>query len=246
VSGLIAWEGPSRFDGAPIVLVMTGLARPSRNPKTGDMVQSYILRSDENPLRAVETGRDSAICGDCQMRSERGLKGRRCYVNVAQGPLKVFRALPHYDRPSLEDAARRISGRSLRLGTYGDPAAVLFVVWTALLRWTAGHTGYTHAWRTAPELRPIVMASVDSPAERHEAQALGWRTFRVRRVRARSLEPLERSEVICPASREAGHRSTCQKCGLCAGADKLARSVAIVDHSSVALWARKRLAVLQV
>jgi len=245
MSGLIAWEGPSRFDAAPIVLVLTGLAGESRNPKTGHMVQSYIIRSDENPIRAVETGRDSAICGGCQMRSDQGMRGRRCYVNVAQGPLRVFRLLPRYDRPSLEDAARRIAGLELRIGTYGDPAAVPFEVWQKLLRWTAGHTGYTHAWRTAPELRPIVMASVDSPAERREAQALGWRTFRVRRVRARSFEPLEGSEVVCPASREAGHRSTCQKCGLCAGANKQARSVAIVDHSAIAIWARRRLEVLQ-
>jgi hypothetical protein len=58
----IIYEGPSLYDGAPIVvLVQTG----SSNRKTGDMVQTYILRSDIDPITASRTGKDSAICGTC-------------------------------------------------------------------------------------------------------------------------------------------------------------------------------------
>lgn len=38
--GKIIWEGKSRFDGKPIVCIAT---ENSKNRKTGDMVQTWIL-----------------------------------------------------------------------------------------------------------------------------------------------------------------------------------------------------------
>ena len=52
-NGFVAWEGPSRFDGTPIVVIITGFLVPVANPKTGDMVQAYILPADEIPREAV-------------------------------------------------------------------------------------------------------------------------------------------------------------------------------------------------
>ena len=58
----IAYEGPSEIDGLNItVLIQTG----SRNSKTGDMVQTFLIRSDIDPLTASRTGCDRALCGDC-------------------------------------------------------------------------------------------------------------------------------------------------------------------------------------
>ena len=37
-------------------------------------------------------------------------------------------------------------------------------------------------------------------------------------------------EFVCPASDEAGHRTTCQRCALCRGQQSPARSVAIYVH----------------
>ena len=63
--GFIFYQGPSQIDGAPIV----GIAvLRSKNDKTGDMVQTYILRSDMTPLVALATGADSSICGACPHR----------------------------------------------------------------------------------------------------------------------------------------------------------------------------------
>jgi len=62
------WRGASPYDGTPIVLLITGLVRPSKNRKTGPMVQSYILRQDMRPIEAVTTGADAAICGACPFR----------------------------------------------------------------------------------------------------------------------------------------------------------------------------------
>ena len=103
-SGII-YNGPSLLDGKPIVVIATF---SNRNTKTGAVVQTYILRSDINPLEASKTGEDFSICGDCTMRGEvttdparKQAKGRRCYVNLGQGVLIVFKSL----------LARRVSTR---------------------------------------------------------------------------------------------------------------------------------------
>jgi hypothetical protein len=92
----VLYEGPSRVDGQPIVVVVTGFQRRSANGKTGDMVQTWILRSDMNPLEAIHAGQDSSLCGDCPLRgimqdTERGTVNRRraCHVNVHQAPLRI-------------------------------------------------------------------------------------------------------------------------------------------------------------
>lgn len=90
----------------------------------------------------------------------------------------------------------------------------------------------------------LVMASVDSSGERAEAHADGWRSFRVLKV-ADAVEAKDSSEIACPASVEAGKKVTCEDCGLCKGTSRPARSIAIVDHSTRALAARKRLNVIQ-
>jgi hypothetical protein len=79
----IVYQGPSLIDGQPIVvLVQTG----SKNRKTGDMVQTYILRSDIDPISASRTGQDSSICGDCIHKGQASDKeqgqaiNRTCYV----------------------------------------------------------------------------------------------------------------------------------------------------------------------
>lgn len=62
---MILWEGKSPFDGAPIVLIATGYARPSKNTKTGALLQTWILRQDVAPHDAVASGADASVCGDC-------------------------------------------------------------------------------------------------------------------------------------------------------------------------------------
>ena len=51
--GFILWEGFSPFDGAPIVAIAT---MKSVNEKTGNQVQTFIIRTDMKPADAVDQG----------------------------------------------------------------------------------------------------------------------------------------------------------------------------------------------
>jgi hypothetical protein len=232
VRGYVLFEGASQLDGEPIVVIAIV---KSSNRKTGNMVQTYILRSDMNPIEAIRTNSDASICGNCPHRGVGNGKGRSCYVNIGQGPLAVFKAYKNGNYPKLSPInpvfQKCIEGRKVRLGTYGDPAALPTVFWKAVLKNAAGWTGYTHQWRNRLDLQGLVMASCDNSADYSEATGGGWRTFRVRLA---SL-PLLQNEITCPASEEAGKRTTCEHCGLCKGTATKARNIVIVAHGGIAV-----------
>jgi hypothetical protein len=227
-SGAVIWEGSSPIDGAPIVAIVTW---HSRNAKTGDMGQTFILRADMRPTDAVLSGADYSICFNCKHRGDE-LNPRTCYVEVGKSVNAVHRcyAAGNYPTVSPGDASAMIRGRAVRLGAYGDPAMVPASVWDSLVSRASGYTGYTHQWRTASSHRHLCMASVDSPAEHLEAQAQGWRTFRVRSSAADAMIP---GEVVCPASVEGGNRTQCDRCRLCSGNSGrrgLCSGIAIIAH----------------
>ena len=227
----VIYNGPSLIDGAPIVVLAQS---NSTNRKTGDMVQTYILRSDIDPISASRTGQDSSICGDCIHRGKPSDKAtgqaidRTCYVTLAHGPLGKYKA---YKRGAYPDAFGHKSiraiglGRMVRIGTYGDPCAVPSYVWESLVSAAQGWTAYTHG-----AINPMpykIMTSADSLAQAESAWDRGERTFRV----IKSLDQVIKGrEVICPASEEMGKRATCETCKLCAGASVKGKSVAIVAH----------------
>ena len=64
---MIIYQGPSLIDGKPIIAIAT---LNSRNGKTGEMIQTWIMRSDIEPHKAIKTGEDSSVCGDCPHRPE--------------------------------------------------------------------------------------------------------------------------------------------------------------------------------
>jgi len=222
----IIYKGPSLLDGQPIVVIAT---YSNRNTKTGHVVQTYILRSDINPLEASKTGADFSICGNCPMRGEvttdpnrKIAKGRKCYVNLGQGVLIVFKS---FLRGVYKEGDPRTMGRGrfVRVGTYGDPAAVPQRVWELLLSDADGFTAYTHQKPWRPE---IAMQSADSHAEAVMHWKENRRTFRV----IADLGELDKAnETLCPASKEMGRRVQCADCRLCAGF-KQAKSIAIVEH----------------
>lgn len=219
LTGLIFYSGPSQLDSKPIVAIATV---GSRNRKTGDMIQTWILRRDVDPIEAIKSGKDSSICGDCYHRGSgretspvpRGTasvpRPRTCYVNVGQAPLAIWRAYQRgsYARGTLAE----LPDRPLRMGAYGDPVAVPWHAWQGLHDrkvWT----GYTHQWRQliATPFRNVLMASCDGPVEAMEAARAGWRAFVV--------QPLDEpgDGILCPS---VSHGTPCASCGLCSGLQK--------------------------
>jgi hypothetical protein len=216
----VIWEGASLLDGKPVVLLATKGTRSKANSKTGSLIQTYILRSDTDPVSATKTGEDLSICGECPHRKA---KAGSCYVRVEQGPLNVYKAFKRgvYPRITLEQAREQCSGELVRLGAYGDPAAIPLEVWETLLKDAKGFTGYSHQWKTTEQgLARYCMASCDNVGEAIEAQAKGWRSFTVVSKDAYATRhglPVVPHSFLCPASEEGGKKLTCAECLACGG-----------------------------
>jgi hypothetical protein len=237
-NGYILYRGPSAIDGKPIVVIATGFAKQSANGKTGDMIQTWIIREDIKPNDAVKSGQDISICGQCKFRPARkaeieamGEKYIRCYVKVWQAPLVVWKAYKRglYPVASYADIAALCENRMVRFGSYGDPYAAPIALWEAMASKALGWTGYSHQWRIAGTAwAKLVMASADSLADMLEAHAKGYRTFR---VTAKPFENVKGVEAICPASKEKGALTDCATCRACMGTSGKARvSIQIARH----------------
>lgn len=225
-------------ESGDIVVIATGIKSRSSNTKTGGMIQIYILHRYLHPIEASRTGADKRICGECIHRGtivDGKLIERRCYVQIDKAPASIFRAYQRgrYRKVNSAYEVRQIfSDRLVLLGAYGDPAFMRRSIIRSICSVARGWTGHTHQWRSCQDLRPFVMASCDSPADVIAAQADGWRTFRVSAYGDNSKMT---GEIACPASAEAGKRTTCNKCRLCDGArpDDTRKSIVIQDHSKI-------------
>lgn len=235
-NGTIIYQGQSLIDGKDIVVIYFN---GSKNTKTGNMAQTYIIRSDIDPLLASKIGADYSICGNCKHRgtptddpNRKQAINRTCYVKLFQGVLAVYKSFMkgnysvvnhHNDIQSLGE------NQVVRLGTYGDPSAVPSYIWNSLLSKAKKHTGYTHQSKigSADVRADQCMMSADSYEESKQFWSKGFRTFRVLQ---KNEELDKQNEVLCPASKEAGKRTTCEQCVLCSGSNINAKSVAIYQH----------------
>jgi len=226
---MVIWEGPSLLTGEPLVVLATF---SSGNSKTGPMTQTHILRADMSPLDAITAGADQATCGDCVHGATRG---RSCYVHsIIRRRWGSQRTWESWAAGSAKPFnIQRFVGSALRIGTYGDPAAVPASLWFRLVAAAgpAGHTGYTHQWRTCDRsLRHLLMASCDTDDDVRAATAAGWNTFQVHPVGT----PRPAGSKPCPASEEMNRRLTCEQCLRCGGTSTGRRGnhVAIMAHGN--------------
>jgi hypothetical protein len=232
--GVILYEGPSMIDGKPIVVIANRITNASTNAKTGAMVQTFIIRSDVDPLTALNSGDDASICGSCRHR--RQVDGKRsCYVSVGRSVMRVWGAYKRgrYLKIAPQEAVDLFDGLIFRIGAYGDGAAAPFQIWRAATLKAKAVNGYTHQWREPKfaAFKLLCMASADSVDDAAEAQAQGWRTFRVKRA----TEARQHGETACPASEEAGRKTNCASCRACGGLSAKARaSIVINAHGATA------------
>ena len=240
--GVILYEDISTIDGAPIVAI--GLFGKSKNGKTGDVVQTFIIRSDIDPRDANKSGLDYSICGDCPHRgiatqdpNKKLAENRTCYVVIGQSVLAVYKAYKRGKYEKLDSASVRqlAKNKVVRLGTYGDPSAVPSYVWDNLLAESKFHLGYTHQWKNsnADVRTDYCMVSADSIEDAREAWNKNMRTFRI----VSNVSEVQSNEIICPSTKEGGSKTNCAKCKLCGGTStKTHKNIAVVVHGSGAKY----------
>ena len=172
---IVIYKGISLLDNeTPIMVVMSGYNKDSKNEKTGPLVQLYILPIDILPKDAYQSGSKS-VCGDCKYNGNNG-----CYVRWSH--LKSLWNSARKQNPvSMRIAKELIKGLRVRVGAAGDPAAIPFSFWNSLLSGCENHTGYTHQWDKDEfsSLSSLFVASTDSKDETRRANEKGWSTFEV-------------------------------------------------------------------
>ena len=234
MSGKLLYQGKSLLDHKTEIIVV-GLSS-SNNKKTGNMVQTYILVKDTDPRLANKTGLDVGICGNCPHKGTphndpkfSTAKNRPCYVMLGWGPKIVWDSYNEglYPAATAKEIIDLGDNKPVRLGTYGDPAAVPRYVWDLLLKKSSGHTGYSHQQKITDPYSDICMRSVESEKEAREAWSDDIRTFR---VIENINQIIKGKEILCPASEEAGKKTTCSLCQLCSGSTIKKRNIAIVVH----------------
>ena len=142
-ASLIIYEGPSLINGRPIVVIAT---RDS-NPKTGEMLYTWILDAEIPPeIAAFYQDTDESICGGCKFRAQpkldagdmRPASTRMCYVRLSSlsdefgtpkadefmGPAEVWQAWKDgkfgvWTRPWFDDVERRVVWYQ-----YGGPLSI--------------------------------------------------------------------------------------------------------------------------
>lgn len=222
VLGFTLYQGPSVLNGEPIAAILT---LNTSNRKTGNMAQIWIIGATElNPVELSQAKLDDSICGNCPHKQS---IGGACYVNIGQAPTAVYKAYKRGRYPAFDANTHSdyLKGRKVRLGAYGDPAAVPFEVLEEITQLTIGHTGYTHQAKHKnfdPRHLKLSMVSVDTPAQAKAWHKIGARTFRV----ALQGDKLFDNETECLADSKG---LTCAECLLC---DGQRGNVAITVHGT--------------
>ena len=233
--GVVVYEGPSMIgDRSPIVAILTW---HSANRKTGDLAQLWILPATQSPLDAVKANNNRGACGDCILQG-RNLDGRQigrtCYVNLGQAPAAIFSAWRRglYLPWNRSRDRNRLKGRGLRLGAYGDPAALPLWLLRALTNAAEFHTGYTHqieslSRRRADAVASLCMVSTETEEQRQRMNDRGYRTFHVVPLAQLDAATTDRNQIPCPYY---SHGATCDRCRLCGGSSQSAASIVVGSH----------------
>jgi len=200
----------------------------SKNSKTANMVQIFAI-----PLEWIIDGKigdDKSICFDCTFAG-----GNGCYVRKGQSMMGLISkvkslhrkldSIKEYSFEVEEQILINCNGRFVRFGSYGEPILLGESLVSKIASIALGWTGYTHQWAYSRNSwsSKFFMASVEGDVMKKVANKMGFRTFLVGTSNDKS--------VVCPASKEAGHKTTCEKCNLCSGTEgKADCNIKILPH----------------
>jgi hypothetical protein len=202
------------------------------NTKTGALIQNYIIPASWLESEAkISTLSDKAVCFDCPHSRD---QNKSCYVRKGQSEMGLaskvrslrklgLENIPELSPESEADLLEAISGRGVRFGSYGEPVLLGEALINKISKKAKFWTGYTHQWHKNNWAKDYFMASVESETISKAAQKSGFRTFFVGETQSKEY-------VTCPASKEAGNKTTCDNCKLCMGTSSKAKSVTILPH----------------
>ena len=223
-------------DGQCVFVVRKGHTTNEKISDCKALVQTYTFSLDQWKL--ANSGRkitlkeffaaDRACCLDCPFSGNMGEGG--CYAHKFMqysGFLALLRSIKAEDLTDLTSAKYveilKMSEKTyIRFGTYGEPSLLPFDLVSDMCAIARNWTGYTHQHKAefAQPFSAYFMAST------HSELAETWRSFAV----INSGENV--GAITCPASKEAGYKSNCARCGLCSGtAGKGSKSVQIINHA---------------
>lgn len=198
--------------------------------------QFDLANSGEKITMAQFFALDGSVCFDCPFSVSNGAKLSACYTHKLMqysGFLSSLRSvrmestwdeIPELSADIVSEIVSACNGLYVRFGTYGEPSLIPLSLMASITLQAKNWTGYTHQWLRKPEYSAFLMASVHNSAQAEFAAKQGWRSFVATKQGIQGL-------VNCPASEEAGFRSTCSKCGLCSGSEgKGNKSVWILEH----------------
>ena len=134
-------------------------------------------------------------------------------MNIGQAPNQVYKSFKRGIYPVFDYAkhSQYITGRKIRLGAYGDPAAIPFNIVERFAKLGIGHTGYTHQANHKgfdDRYFSLLMASADTPKQSLALQSRGAKTFRV----ALADDSLFEHESECYADSEGIQCADCLQC----------------------------------
>lgn len=226
------------FDGNNIFVIRKGKTSNEKISEGKDaIVQTYTFSYDQWVYANNVTNKsmteffklDGSNCLDCPFSGNGGKGG--CYThkfNQYVGFISMLKSigkheLTMYNQAKHDDAVSLSKDVFIRFGTYGEPSLIPLQLISDIANVAKNWTGYTHqsgkAW--AGGYKDFFMASLETATEQSD-----WRAFRV-------LEDvsIDANSTQCPASKEAGYKSTCAKCGLCSGLlGKGIKDVKITNH----------------
>ena len=228
--------------------VLFNVQSASGNTKTGDMVQIGMFPFEWAESRQViDGGSDKKVCFSCPHSQS---KGKTCYVRKGRslmGMKSKMRGVDASKVPTFTSETEQIvlmicKGRPVRFGSYGEPVLLGETLVSKIASVSTHWTGYTHRWMI-PEMqwaKKYFMASVENTLEMKNAILSGWRVFYVNMNKDLSFVdvkyapevPKEDRLIVCPASKEGGKKTSCDRCKMCAGTTgtKVAASIVINKH----------------
>lgn len=218
------------------------VCKPSQNKKLGlfsNIIGTYHFGIDQ--VLSADLTEDSASCLDCPLSyTSNGGKTGGCYTHMGlqrlglnvmlkrlsrelrQGKIKPFNSEVFND--TFITPLKHVNIDLTRFGIFGEPVHLPIKIVKSLILLSKSYTAYSHQWMK-PQYQgynKYFRASTHNVFETALANDMGWRVFNVGAIDG---------AVNCPASKEAGRKSTCAACSLCSGTEgKGNKNVFILKH----------------